>query len=66
MANKTEKLLTETSLRATIDKMQVSLLAHNTENVYVRSAQTPQEITLQKNLGLKAINPLTPEDSLKI
>jgi transposase len=66
LANKTDKVLSETSLRATLDKMQVSLLAHNTENVYVRSSQSPQEITLQKNLGLKAINPLTPEDKLKI
>jgi transposase len=66
MANKKEKVLSETSLRATLDKMQVSLLAHNTENVYVRSAQSPQEITLQKNLGLKPLQPLTPEDSLNI
>jgi transposase len=66
MANKTDKTLTENTLRATLDKMQVSLLAHNTENVYIRSAQTPQEITLQKNLGLKALQALTPQDKLKL
>jgi transposase len=66
IANKTEKLLSETTLRATLDKMQVSLLAHNTENVYIRSAQTPQEITLQRNLGLKALQPLTQQGNLKI
>lgn len=66
MANKSKKILTETTLRATLDKMQVSLLAHNTQNVYVRSTQSQEEITLQQNLGLKSLQPLTQQDSIKI
>lgn len=45
-ANQTKPILTEASLRKTLDKMQVSLLKHNTEQVYIRSAPSLNEAYL--------------------
>ena len=42
-ANKTKPLFTEASLRKTLDKMQVSLVKHNTQQVYIRSAPSTNE-----------------------
>ncbi len=33
-ANKTKSVFTETSLRKTLDKMQVSLMKHHTQEIY--------------------------------
>lgn len=60
-ANKTKQIFTETSLRKTLDKMQVSLLKHNTETIYVRSAPATNEAYLQQQLGVKPLMPITPQ-----
>ena len=61
-ANKTKPLFTETSLRKTLDKMQVSLLKHNAERIYVRSAPGTNEAYLQQQLGVKPLMPIIPQD----
>jgi hypothetical protein len=58
--------LTETSLRATLDKMQVSLINHNGEHAYIRSAPGPQESSLQKAIGVRPLLPLINERELSI
>ena len=42
-ANKSKQVFTEASLRHTLDKMQVGLLKHKTDQVYLRSASTTNE-----------------------
>jgi transposase len=59
--NKTKPVFTETSLRKTLNSMQVSLLKHNTENVYVRSAPAENEVYLQQQMGLKPLLPVISE-----
>jgi hypothetical protein len=61
-ANKAKAVFTETSLRKTLDKMQVSLLKHNTETIYVRSAPATNEAFLQQQLGIKPMMPIIPLD----
>ncbi|MCB0541624.1 MAG: transposase, partial [Bacteroidetes bacterium] len=46
--NKSGLKLTENTLRTTLNKMQVSLLQHNKEQIYVRSRPTENEIALQR------------------
>lgn len=65
-ANKTKPTFTETSLRKTLDKMQVSLLKHNTEKIYIRSAPTTNEAYLQQQLGIKPLMPIIPQDKFNI
>lgn len=60
--NTTQPTISETMLRKTLDKMQVSLLNHNNQKVYIRSAPTAHEAKLQSKMGLKALLPLIPED----
>lgn len=62
--NATKPVLTEGSLRKTLDQMQVSLLQHNDEKVYIRSAQSTNEVTLQKAMGVQPLQPLVREDRL--
>lgn len=64
--NKAKPTLSEKTLRKTLDKMQVSLLKHNNENVYVRSAPCENEAYLQKQLGLKPLLPLIAEHKFSI
>ena len=52
-ANKTKSVFTETSLRKTLDKMQVSLMKHNTQEIYVRSAPAEIEVYLQQQMGVR-------------
>lgn len=59
-ANKLKIKFSENSLRTILNKMQVSLLKHNTEEVYIRSAPSENEVYLQQKMGLKPILPLTP------
>jgi hypothetical protein len=47
-----------------IDKMQVSLMLHHNEKVYLRSAPQPHEQTLQRCLGLKSLPPILAENLL--
>ncbi len=65
-ANKAKPTFTETSLRKTLDKMQVSHLKHNTEQIYVRSAPANNELYLQQQLGLKPLLPIIPIDKIKL
>ncbi len=57
-ANKSKSVFTETSLRKTLDKMQVSLLKHNSETIYIRSAPGVNELYLQQLLGVKPLSPV--------
>lgn len=63
-ANDKQKLVTESSLRKTLDKMQVSLLQHNEQRVYVRSKPQDKEGALQQKLGLKQLIPIIPESQI--
>lgn len=56
--NKLKHTLSEKSLRETLDKMQVSLLQHNTEQVYLRSAPGQHEALLQQQMGVKPLPPI--------
>jgi transposase len=64
-ANAKQKLFTENSLRKILDKMQVSLVQHNEKNIYIRSAQSKNEAYLQQQLGLKSLQPITPQHNLQ-
>ena len=46
--------------------MQVSLLKHNTEKVYIRSTPTENEVSLQQKMGLKHLVPLIAANKLHI
>lgn len=53
--NMEKPVLTEKSLRAVLDKMQVSLLNHNGEEIYLRSAPAENEGYLQQKVGVKPL-----------
>lgn len=63
-ANKSGLKLTENNLRNTLDKMQVSLLQHGNEQVYIRSKPTEQEVSIQKSIGITPFQPIIPKDKL--
>jgi transposase len=65
-ANKLKPAFTENSLRKTLDKMQLSLLKHNTEKVYLRSTPSENEVYLQQRMGLKPLMPLVAAAKLII
>jgi transposase len=56
--------MSETILRQMLDKMQVSLLEHNGQKVYLRSVPHQHEAKLQQQLGLKPLPPILPEQRL--
>jgi len=56
--------ISENILRQMLDKMQVSLLEHNGQKVYLRSVPHQHEAKLQQQLGLKPLPPLLPEQRL--
>jgi transposase len=56
--------MTENILREMMDKMQVSLLQHNNEKIYLRSTPQPYEKILQQTLGLKPLPPILPKELL--
>lgn len=58
--NKTKALLTEKSLRSILNKMQVSLLDHNGEEIYIRSAPAEYEVYMQQQIGVKPLLPVIP------
>ena len=64
--NKSGLKLTENTLRTTLNKMQVSLLQHNKEQIYVRSRPTENEIALQRAIGLMPLQPIIPKDKLTL
>lgn len=57
--------ITENILREILNKMQVSLLLHNKDKVYLRSAPQPHEQALQRSLGLKPLPPILPDKLFK-
>jgi transposase len=65
-ANKDKSIYTESNLRKILDKMQVSLLKHNNEEIYVRSASNENESSLIRKLDLKPLFPITPKEKLII
>ncbi len=65
-ANKSKPVFTETTLRKALDKMQVSLLKHNTETIYVRSAPATNEAYLQQQLGVKPLMPIIAQDKFAL
>lgn len=64
--NKTKSVFTETSLRKTLDKMQVSLMKHNTKEIYVRSAPAENEVYLQQQMGVQPLLPIIAFDKFAI
>jgi transposase len=59
--NKDKKHITETTLRDTLDKMQVSLIQNENKNSYLRSMPTELERIIQNKLGIKALPPIQPQ-----
>jgi hypothetical protein len=64
--NKSKEVLTERSLRHTLDRMQVSLIKHNTEEIYLRSTPGPNEGYLQQKMGVAALLPIMPKAKLRL
>ncbi len=58
--------LTENSLRQMLDAMQLSLLQHNENEIYIRSKPHEQEGALLQLLGIKPLLPLTAKDKLQL
>lgn len=56
--------VTEAVLRQMLDKMQLSLLQHNDQKIYLRSTPHPHEPKLQQLLGLKQLPPILPQTKL--
>ena len=56
--------ITEGVLRQMLNKMQVSLLQHNDEKIYLRSTPQPHEAKLQQSLGIKQLPPIFPQARL--
>ena len=56
--------ISEKSLRDILDHMQVSLLQHNDEQIYLRSKPTEGQALLQQNIGVKLLPPLLPVPQL--
>ena len=65
-ANKSKQVFTEASLRHTLDKMQVSLLKHKTDQVYLRSAPTTNESYLQQQMAVKPLPPIINQKNLSL
>lgn len=55
--------ITENKLRKLLDKMQVSLIEHDTKEVLLRSAQQPDEQLIQQKLGLKPLPNIIPKEA---
>jgi hypothetical protein len=58
--NKSGTEFTETNLRKTLDKMQLSLIEQDGKQLLLRSAQGDKEASLQKRLGLKTLPNIFP------
>lgn len=62
---KTQKSsVSEKSLRSMLDHMQVSLLQHNDEKVYLRAKPHEKQAALQQTLGIKPLPPLLQSQHL--
>lgn len=58
--------ITENVLRQLLDKMQVSLLQHNGEKLYLRSSPHTHQTKLQQLLGLKQLPPILSQARLPL
>lgn len=56
--NKSKKHISEKILRATLNKMQVSLIKNKGKHLYLRSKPQEQESIIQSRIGVKALLPL--------
>jgi len=56
--------ITENILREMLDKMQLSLLQHSNEQVYLRSSPQAHETQLQQLLGVKPLPPMLSKGQL--
>lgn len=56
--------VSEKSLRSILDHMQVSLLQHNEEQIYLRAKPIDGQGVLQQKLGLKLLPPLLPASQI--
>lgn len=61
--NKNDREFTETNLRKTLDKMQLSLIKHDGKELLLRSAQSEKQAILQKRLGLKTLPNIFPVEA---
>ena len=64
--NKLKQVFTEATLRQTLDRMQVSLLKHRADQLYLRSAPAPNEIWLQQQMAVKPLPPVVAKQKLHI
>lgn len=62
--NKNKKHITENTLRATLNRMQVSLIQNKGKQLYLRSKPQEKEALIQTKMGLKPILPLIPKEKL--
>jgi len=58
--------ISEKSLRNILDHMQVSLVQHNQDQIYLRAKPIDEQAILQQKLGLKPLPPLFPINQLNI
>lgn len=56
--------VSEKELRSMLDQMQVSLIQHNDEQVYLRAKPHDKQQCLQQQLGLKPLPPILPKKLL--
>lgn len=63
--NQKQPLLTENSLRKLLDHMQVSLLQHNQQQVYIRAKPKEKEAALQQKMGVRQLLPILPKNQLE-
>lgn len=64
-ANQKQPLITENSLRKLLDHMQVSLLQHNHQQVYIRAKPQDKEAALQQKMGLKPLLHILTKNQLE-
>lgn len=60
--NKTKGKFTESTLRRTLDKMQVSHIQNEDKQLYIRSKQDENQTHLQKTLKIKQLSAMMPTD----
>lgn len=64
--NHSESKITESSLRKTLDKMQISMVETTTEQLYIKSAPTELEPIILQGLGIKPLLPMIKPQDLNI
>jgi hypothetical protein len=64
--NNSESKITESSLRKTFDKMQISLVETKNEQLYIKSAPTELEPKILQAMGLKPLLPMIKPRDLNI